>query len=132
MHTHAHFCKTSPGPLFLQLHSQLPNSQFSTHSLPPSFVVSPLCFQLPPAHLESIGAHVAKANAGGFYASDSTLVPVQLPLKDGSIAYVIIAGRLSPVADRLERSRTVSTETLGELTPRDPLACTPCEMELVV
>ena len=124
MHTHAHFCKTSPGPLFLQLHSQLPNSQFSTHSLPPSFVVSPLCFQLPPAHLESIGAHVAKANGGGFYASDSTLVPVQLPLNaaDGSTAYVIIAGRLSPVADRIERSRAVSTEVLGELTMGQSMA----------
>ena len=46
---------------------------------------------MPPAHLESIGRHVGKANAGGFYESDSNLAPVQLPLKDGSIAYVIIA-----------------------------------------
>ena len=77
---------------------------------------------MPPAHLESIGRHVGKANAGGFYESDSNLAPVQLPLKDGSIAYVIIAGRLSPVADRIGRSRTVSTETLGELTMGQSMA----------
>ena len=63
---------------------------------------------LPPAHLQSFQAHVCKANAAGFFASDSNIVPLQLPLKatDGSIAYVLIARRLSPGSVRIARSRS--------------------------
>ena len=64
--------------------------------------------QLPSKHLESVGAHVAKANACGFFASDSTIVPVQLPVKvsDGSFNYLVIAGRLHPKPES-GRSRSV-------------------------
>jgi hypothetical protein len=71
---------------------------------------------LPPAHLQSLHAHVCKANAAGFFTSDSNIVPLQLPLKttDGSIAYVLIARRLSPGSVRIARSRSGTIAPIKE------------------
>ena len=75
---------------------------------------------LPPAHLKPLHDHVCKANVAGFYASDSNIMPVRLPLKatDGSTAYVLIAYMLTPTPpERAVRSRAaVSKEGLADLT----------------
>ena len=73
--------------------------------------------RLPKKHLESVDAHVGKANGAGFYASESTIVPVQLPVKvsDGSINYLVIAGRLMPKAESVRRQRvSVAADARGE------------------
>ena len=66
--------------------------------------------QLPPEHLESLRAHLAKANAGAFACafegSESTMAPCRLPLacSDGSFAYLVVCGRLARSSDRKSRN----------------------------
>ena len=71
---------------------------------------------MPSEHLKSVGAHVCKANAAGFYASDNNIIPLQLPVKvrDDSINYVLVAGRLTPKHETL-RSRAIAADTRVEL-----------------
>jgi hypothetical protein len=79
----------------------------ATYSLP----------SLPSEHLKSVDAHVCKANAAGFYASDNNIVAVQLPVKasDDSINYLLVAARLVPKAESVRRqSRAVVTDRRGE------------------
>ena len=81
---------------------------------------------MPREHLITIREHVTKANASGYYAASSAIAPVQLPLTatDGSIAYMLIAYQLSPLAtpNRAVRSRPVSTGGLGVLTMGQSMA----------
>ena len=67
-------------------------------------------------HLESVGAHVCKANAAGFYASNNNIMPVQLPVKvsDESINYMVIGARLVPKPQSV-RSRAVAVDERAEI-----------------